>query len=186
MHPSRQFNRGMLSWHRCVELSLKAKHPLINPMSDTSSISNHSLQPNRRKQERTISRKIILFWIATLVAFTAATMCPLSAQTTITFPQGKSAAAWSGFVKQDQVFRVYGKQGQRIYIEEGDMYSYAVTSPKGRVLNCDLVPYDKEVCELQRSRILPETGVYTVHVLYRMGGYPSGREVSTLITVRYE
>ncbi len=64
------------------------------------------------------------------------------------------------------------------------MHSYAVTSPSGRVLNCELVPYDKDVCELLRSRILPETGVYTVHVLYRMGGYPSGREVSTLITVR--
>ena len=175
-----------MSWQRCIELSLKAKHAHVNSMSHTDFISNHSLYPSRRRKIRAKSRNTILFWIATLVAFTSATVRPLSAQTTISFPQGKSAAAWSGFVKQDMVFRVYGKQGQRIYIEGGDMYSYAVTSPTGRVLNCDLVPYDKEVCELQRSRILPETGVYTVHVLYRMGGYPSGREVSTLITVRYE
>ena len=155
-------------------------------MSHTASIRNHSIYPNQRRRIRAKSRDTLLFWIAPLIAFAPATMCPVSAQTTILFPEGKTAAAWSGFVKHDQVFRVYGKQGQRIYIEGGDMYSYAVTSPTGRVLNCDMVPYDKDVCELQRSRILPETGVYTVHVLYRMGGYPSGREVSTLITVRYE
>jgi len=159
--------------------------PIASRTASSSRPPMHSIQITTMSY---LSRKtvphIALLWIATLVASAAAIICPASAQTTITFPAGKTAAAWSGFVKKDQVFRVYGKQGQRIYIEGGDIYSHAVTSPSGRVLNCDLVPYDKEVCELQRSRILPETGVYTVHVLYRMGGYPSGREVSTLITVR--
>lgn len=128
--------------------------------------------------------QFFLLCVVTSVIYIAGSICPASAQTTITFPQGKTAAGWSGFVKQDHVFKVFGKQGQRIYVEGGDLYTYAITAPSGRVLNCDMVPYDKEVCELQRSRLLPETGVYTVHVLYRMGGYPGGREVSTLITVR--
>mgnify|MGYP001810972848 CR=1 FL=1 len=128
--------------------------------------------------------QFFLLCVVTSVTYAAVSICPASAQTTITFPQGKTAAGWSGFVKQDHVFKVFGKKGQRIYVEGGDLYTYAITAPSGRVLNCDMVPYDKEVCELQRSRLLPETGVYTVHVLYRMGGYPGGREVSTLITVR--
>jgi hypothetical protein len=137
-----------------------------------------------KSTSKNLALQLFLLSVVTSVAYAAVSLCPASAQTTITFSQGKTAAGWSGFVKQDHVFRVFGKQGQRIYVEGGDLYSYAITSPSGRVLNCDMVPYDKEVCELQRSRLLPETGVYTVHVLYRMGGYPSGREVSTLITVR--
>lgn len=129
-------------------------------------------------------RLFIQLWFTTLVSYTTATMSPAIAQTTITFPQGKTAAAWSGFVKKDNVFKVYGRQGQSLYIEGGDLATYAVTSPSGRVLNCDMVSYDKEVCQLQRSRLLTETGVYTIHVIYRMGGFPTGRDVSTLIIVR--
>jgi len=145
---------------------------MLNPEITLKGVSRNSL------------RLFIQLWFAILVTYTAATMSPAIAQTTITFPQGKTAAAWSGFVKKDNVFKVYGKQGQRLYVEGGDLATYAVTSPSGRVLNCDMVSYDKEVCQLQRSRLLPETGVYTIHVLYRMGGYPTGRDVSTLITVR--
>lgn len=138
----------------------------------------------KKSMPKSLTLRLLFLSVVTSVAYAAVSMCPARAQTTITFPQGKTAAGWSGFVKQDHVFKVFGKQGQRIYVEGGDLYTYAITAPSGRVLNCDMVPYDKEVCELQRSRLLPETGVYTVHVLYRMGGYPGGREVSTLITVR--
>ena len=157
-------------------------------MAYTGFIRIPPLYPIHEIPMRSISKnpalQFFLLCVVTSVTYVAVSICPASAQTTITFPQGKTAAGWSGFVKQDHVFKVFGKQGQRIYVEGGDLYTYAITAPSGRVLNCDMVPYDKEVCELQRSRLLPETGVYTVHVLYRMGGYPGGREVSTLITVR--
>lgn len=101
----------------------------------------------------------------------------------IEFPQGKSAVLWEGYVQQDVVFKVYLEKGQRLSVEGGGPYTMSLSSPSGRIISClHPLPGDRgTVCRMLSTVPLPETGVYTVNVLYRMGGYAYGRNVRTML-----
>jgi hypothetical protein len=123
------------------------------------------------------------------IAFQLASASPLSSSSgtpsvvNIKFPQGKSAVLWEGYVQQDVVFKVYLDKGKRLSVEGGGPFTMSLSTPSGRIISC-LHPRPGDlgtVCRMLSTEPLPETGVYTVNVLYQMGGYADGRNVRTML-----
>lgn len=83
----------------------------------------------------------------------------------IQFERGAISAEWRGVIQRgSQAFLLRLGRMQSLTVESGDVYTWSLVGPDGRLLGCN----DNAHCAPGESILLPASGDYRVQTTYRM------------------